>query len=184
MKAIQEDLYMKKFWKVLLPCLLCTALLAAFTGCSGYESETIAYTGEKGSMVFLGVNFNETNSRSDGVKIQVNFAHESVSAEEVPYSIYVGTVGNLTSVYTLPLSFSTDEGYNTEAIEDEFIPGMVAYTCNFPKGGAEVTLPDSLFSESSGTFLVMLVGGDYSAGSDYADREFTYSVSGDTVTLS
>ena len=47
-----------------------------------------------------------------------------------------------------------------------------------------MTLPDSLFSESSGTFLVMLVGGEYSAGGDYADREFTYSVDGDTVTLS
>lgn len=70
---------MKKFWKVLLPCLLCGALLAVCTGCSGYESESIAYTGEEGSMVFLGVNFNGTNSRSDGVKIQVNFAHESVS---------------------------------------------------------------------------------------------------------
>ena len=86
--------------KVLLPCLLCGALLAVCTGCSGYESESIAYTGEEGSMVFLGVNFNGTNSRSDGVKIQVNFAHEAVSAEEVPYSIYAGTDGNFTSVYT------------------------------------------------------------------------------------
>ena len=174
---------MKKFWKVLLPCLLCGALLAACTGCSGYESESIAYTGEEGSMVFLGVNFNGTNSRSDGVKIQVNFAHEAVSEEEVPYSIYAGTDGNFTSVYTLPLSFSTDEGYNTKAIADEFLPGMVAYTCNFPKAGVEITLPDTLFAESSGTFLVMLVGGDYSDQSDYADREFTYTVDGDTVTL-
>ena len=112
---------MKKFWKVLLPCLLCGALLAVCTGCSGYESESIAYTGEEGSMVFLGVNFNGTNSRSDGVKIQVNFAHEAVSAEEVPYSIYAGTDGNFTSVYTLPLSFSTDGTFSARVSQDQFL---------------------------------------------------------------
>ena len=72
---------MKKLFRALIPCLLCSAMLAAFAGC-GYDVEGLVPHGEKGSMVFLGVNYNESNSLSEGVKVEINFAHETAAQKK------------------------------------------------------------------------------------------------------
>ena len=176
----------KKIVRALIPCLLCSAMLAAFAGCSGYDAEGLVPQGEKGSMLFLGVNYNNTNSLSDGVKVEVNFAHETTAETEIAYSIWVGGNGNYQSVYTLPLSFATSEDYNAKNVkEDEFLPGMFAYTCSFPQSGVEIELPSSLFEESSGSFSIVLANTE----TDFSDEfslhayELSYTVDGDTVTL-
>lgn len=88
---------MKKLFRALIPCLLCSAMLAAFAGC-GYDVEGLVPHGEKGSMMFLGVNYNESNSLSEGVKVEINFAHETAAQTETAYSVYVGADGAYQSV--------------------------------------------------------------------------------------
>lgn len=176
---------MKKLFRALIPCLLCSAMLAAFAGC-GYDVEGLVPHGEKGSMVFLGVNYNESNSLSEGVKVEINFAHETAAQAETAYSVYVGADGSYQSVYTLPLSFATSEEYNAKNIqEDEIVPGVFAYTCSFPQSGVEIGLPATLFEESSGSFSIVLA----SADTDFSDEsslhayDLEYTKDGDTVTL-
>ena len=111
---------MNKLFRALIPCLLCSAMLAAFAGC-GYDVEGLVPHGEKGSMMFLGVNYNESNSLSEGVKVEINFAHETAAQTETAYSVYVGADGAYQSVYTLPLSFAASEEYNAKNIQEDEI---------------------------------------------------------------
>ena len=71
---------MKKILRFSALALICATLLAGLTGCGGYDTESMTYGGEKGSMIFFGINYNQENSRSEGVTIEVNFAHETTSA--------------------------------------------------------------------------------------------------------
>ena len=175
---------MKKLFRALIPCLLAIAMLAAFTGC-GYDVEGQVPHGEKGSMFFLGVNFNHENSLEEGVTVEVNFAHEKTGAD-LPYSLYAGSEGQYTSVYGLPSDFASSEEYNAKRIkEKEIVPGVVAYTCTFPKAAVEVTLPAALFSEASGTISLVLAakGTDFSKERTLHAYELEYTVDGDSVTL-
>ena len=181
---------MKKILRFSALALICATLLAGLTGCGGYDTESMTYGGEKGSMIFFGVNYNQENSRSEGVTIEVNFAHETTSAAETPHSIYTLTnadgIDTATSVYALPLNFSTSEDYNAKNIkEDEFLPGRFSYTCDFPQEGVELTLSDSLFADESGSFRLVLAtpDTDFSDTASLLSFELTYSISGDTITL-
>ena len=177
---------MKKLLYGAVSCLLCAVALASLAGCSGYDVEGQVPYGEKGSMLFFGVNYNDSYKKSEGVTISVNFAHETVAEENTTYSVYAGNAGSYESVMSLPLDFAVSESYNTKSIkEEEIVPGVVAYTCKFPQKAVELTLPSDLFQGESGTFRLVLAdeAADFSDESDLCDYAFAYTVSGDTVTL-
>ena len=180
---------MKKCLQMLTAALLCGVLLFAFVGC-GYEVEGQVPRGEKGSMLFFGVNYNRENSLSDGVKLEVNFAHEKVFDEETPYAIYSyvgsGSSYEAKSIYSLPLQFATSEDYNAKSVNrEEFLPGMFAYSCKFPQKAVEITLPAELFAGESGSFSIVLApnDADFSDLSALCAYELDYTVDGDAVTL-
>ena len=180
---------MKKLLQIIGAALLCGALMFAFVGC-GYEVEGQVPRGEKGSMLFFGVNYNRENSLSDGVKVEVNFAHEKVFDAETPYAIYSyvgsGSSYEVKSVYSLPLEFSTSESYNAKSVNrEEFLPGMFAYSCSFPQKAVEITLPAELFAGESGSFSLVLAANnaDFSDLNELNAYDFDYTVNGDTVNL-
>lgn len=182
---------MKKCLQMLTAALLCGVLLFAFVGC-GYEVEGQVPRGEEGSMLFLGVNYNRENSLSDGVKLEVNFAHENVSVKDVQYSIYSYTKSETDgyysagSLYGLPYDFATSEDYNAKSVnKEEFLPGMFAYSCKFPQKAVEITLPAELFAGESGSFSIVLApnDADFSDLSALCAYELDYTVDGDAVTL-
>ncbi len=169
---------MKKLLQIIGAALLCGALMFAFVGC-GYEVEGQVPRGEEGSMLF-----------SEGVKVEVNFAHEKVFDAETPYAIYSyvgsGSSYEVKSVYSLPLEFSTSESYNAKSVnKEEFLPGMFAYSCSFPQKAVEITLPAELFAGESGSFSLVLAANnaDFSDLNELNAYDFDYTVNGDTVNL-
>ena len=180
---------MKKLLQIIGAALLCGALMFAFVGC-GYEVEGQVPRGEEGSMLFFGVNYNRENSLSEGVKVEVNFAHEKVFDAETPYAIYSyvgsGSSYEAKSIYSLPLQFATSEDYNAKSVNtEEFLPGMFAYSCKFPQKAVEITLPAELFAGESGSFSIVLApnDADFSDLSALCAYELDYTVDGDAVTL-
>lgn len=177
---------MKKLLYGAVACLLCAAAAASLAGCSGYDIEGQVPYGEEGSMLFFGVNYNETYSKSEGVTVSVNFAHETVAEENAVYAIYAGNDGSYRSVMSLPVDFAVSDAYNAKSITaEEIVPGVVAYTCKFPQDAVALTLPADLFEGESGTFRLVLASGttDFADGGDLCDYVFDYTVSGDTISL-
>lgn len=180
---------MKKCLQLLAAALLCGVIVFAFAGC-GYEVEGQVPRGEEGSMLFFGVNYNRENSLSDGVKVEVNFAHEKVFDEEIIFliSTYVGSGSSykIETVYSLPLQFATSEDYNAKSVDKkEIVTGVFAYTCKFPQKAEEIVLPNTLFEGESGSFSLVLAAkdADFSDLSALNAYDFDYTVDGDTVTL-
>lgn len=174
-----------KFAK-LLTAIMLVAVVLCLAAC-GYTHEMQTYAGEEGRMLFFGVNFNDDYKLSEGVTIEVNFAHETVFQSEIPFAIYtvVGTTYN--SIFALPLEFATSESYNATANAKQIVPGVVMYTCKFPQKAMELTLPNSLFADQSGIFSLLLSGtAALSSGESVpvCTLNFQYEVTGDTVTLS
>lgn len=181
---------MKKFLKCMFSLLVCSVLFVMLAACGGYDVEGLVSYGEEGDRLFFGVSRNKTYSKSEGVTVAVNFAHEKTSDEETAYLIYTyvskdGTT-SIKSFYSLPLEFSQSEYYNAKNVtREEVLPGRYAYSCTFPQSAVTLELPVELFSGESGSVSLVLAERGVDVYDQMPNLTYTlsYTVDGDTITI-